>query len=123
MTRLFSAALVGMVQDRTDLPSMMTVHAPHCPRPHPNRGPCNPRLSRNTYKSGVVESASTIRAFPFTLSEICAMGFLSQRTPRSKKWRRLHILPGNPLSRMFLVQYYTRPGSDRKSDQRVSGGQ
>src|ERR1700730_17265953 len=78
---LFCAALVGMVQDRTDFPSRITVHAPHWPRPQPNFGPCSPRLSRKTYKSGVLESALTTRAFPFTLSEICAMAnLLSRRT-------------------------------------------
>src|SRR5713226_6511575 len=77
----FCAALAGRVQDRTDLPSMSTVHAPHWPSPQPNRGPCSPRLSRKTYRSGVLESASTTRALPFTLSEIFAMArFLSRRT-------------------------------------------
>src|SRR5712672_2362519 len=80
--RLFCAALVGMVQDRTDLPSMMTVHAPHCPRPHPNRGPCNSRLSRKTYSRGVLGSALTTRGLPFTLSEIRAMVTSFLRGPK-----------------------------------------
>src|SRR3990172_12216657 len=28
-----------VTQERTAAPSMITVHAPHCPRPQPNRGP------------------------------------------------------------------------------------
>src|SRR5713226_6109667 len=77
---LFCAALVGRVQDRTDFPSMITVHAPHWPRPQPNLGPCSPKSLRKTYKSGVLESAFTTRALPFTLSEIFAMAsFLSRQ--------------------------------------------
>ena len=68
------------MQDRMVAPSTSTVHAPHCPRPQPNRGPCSDRLSRRTYKSGVLGSASTTLDLPFTFSEIRAMvKFLSRR--------------------------------------------
>src|ERR1700681_943730 len=111
--RLFCAALVGMVQDRTDLPSRMTVHAPHWPRPHPNRGPCSPRLLRNTYKSGALKSASTTRTFPFTLSEICAIAVFPFLTdPADKKGTVFRIFPRNCLIQRACCRYYTRPGSD-----------
>src|SRR4029077_10957268 len=70
---LFSAAEAGSMQERIVLPSTSTVHAPHCPRPQPNRGPCSDKLSRRTYKSGVLGSASTTLGLPFTFSEIRAM--------------------------------------------------
>src|ERR1700693_2405299 len=68
------------MQERMVLPSTSTVHAPHCPRPQPNRGPCSDKLSRKTYSSGVFGSASTTLDLPFTCSEIRAMvKFLSRR--------------------------------------------
>src|ERR1700688_2778379 len=67
------------MQERMVLPSTSTVHAPHCPRPQPNRGPCSDRLSRRTYNSGVFGSASTTLDLPFTFTEIRAMvKFLSR---------------------------------------------
>src|ERR1700722_413907 len=77
---LFCAAETGSMQERMVLFSTSTVHAPHCPRPQPNRGPCNDRLLRRTYSSGVLGSASTTLDLPFTFSEIRAMvKFLSRR--------------------------------------------
>src|ERR1700739_1226194 len=67
------APLTGMLQERTALPSMITVQAPHWPNPQPNLGPCSSRSSRKTYKSGVVGSVSTTRDWLFTRSEIRAM--------------------------------------------------
>jgi hypothetical protein len=32
----------GVTHERTAVPSMCTVQAPHCPRPQPKRGPCKP---------------------------------------------------------------------------------
>src|SRR3981189_1747687 len=113
---LFCAALVGRVQDRTDFPSMSTVQAPQWPRRQPNLGPCSPRLSRKAYKSGVLESASTTRALPFTLSLICAMAsFLSRRTC-GEDVARVHKLkiPSSNLSSCPIIYTGTRP--DGKSD-------
>ncbi len=45
----------------------MTVHAPHCPRPHPNFAPLRPRLLRSTYSSGVSGSTSISCVVPLTL--------------------------------------------------------
>ena len=38
----------GVTQERTALPSMCTVQAPHWPSPQPKRGPCRPRSLRRT---------------------------------------------------------------------------
>ena len=40
--------LIGTAQERRAFPSTSTVHEPHCASPHPNFGPCKPRLSRST---------------------------------------------------------------------------
>src|SRR6266403_1282823 len=108
---LFWAALVGRVQDRTDFPSMSTVQAPHWPRPQPNLGPCSPRLSRKTYKSGVLESASTTRALPFILSLICAMASFLSRLTCGENVARVHKLkiPSSNLSYCPIIYTGTRP--------------
>src|SRR5205085_5380326 len=56
------------MQERTAAPLMITVHAPHWPRPHPNLGPCRSRSLRRTYSSGVAGSISSVCDRPFTLS-------------------------------------------------------
>jgi hypothetical protein len=33
----------GVMQEKTAAPLMTTLHAPHCPSPHPKRGPCRSR--------------------------------------------------------------------------------
>src|SRR5215467_911169 len=56
-----------MEHDRVALPSTSTVHAPHCPSPHPNFTACSPSELRRTYKSGCAGShESTLTARPFT---------------------------------------------------------
>src|SRR4029077_4791532 len=56
-----------MLQERAALPSIRTVQAPHCPRPQPNFGPCNPIVFRSTYSNGCAGShESTVTARPFT---------------------------------------------------------
>src|SRR3954447_16873771 len=64
---------VGVTQDRTAVALMMTVQAPHWPRPQPNLGPCRPRSLRRTYSSGVAGSTSTVWERPFTFSVILLM--------------------------------------------------
>jgi hypothetical protein len=77
----FLTALTGKPQERTDLSSRITVHAPHWDRPQPNLGPFSSRSSRKTYSSGVLGSVSTTCDLPFTVSEIRAMASpLSRRT-------------------------------------------
>src|ERR1700677_794670 len=59
-------ALTGRTHDRVDSPFIMTEHAPHWARPHPNFGPVRPSSSRNTYKSGVSPDEAIAWRVPFT---------------------------------------------------------
>src|SRR5688500_9495503 len=61
-----ATADTGRMHERTASPLMRTVHAPHWPRPQPNRGPCRSRSLRRTYKRGVAGSTSTVCVFPLT---------------------------------------------------------
>src|SRR6266478_5531015 len=58
---------IGMIQERTATPSMCTVQAPQSAMPQPNFVPVMPSTSRNTHKSGVSLSTSTVRSTPLTL--------------------------------------------------------
>src|SRR5437763_16615334 len=63
----FAAAAAGTEQERTDLPSIGTVHAPHWASPQPNFGPFSSRSLRRTYRSGVSGATEdTFRVAPFT---------------------------------------------------------
>src|SRR6185312_1575376 len=62
-----STAVTGSTHERTAAPSRWTVQAPHCERPQPNLGPCNPSWSRSTYSSIVSGSACTECCLPFIL--------------------------------------------------------
>src|SRR5438309_11238657 len=54
-------------QERTDLPSISTVQAPHWASPQPNFGPFSSRSLRRTYRSGVSGATdNTRRVAPFT---------------------------------------------------------
>src|SRR5204863_4695875 len=63
----------GVMHDRVAAPLMITVHAPHCPRPQPNRGPCKPRSLRRMYSSGVEASISKVCGLPFTFNVMLLM--------------------------------------------------
>src|SRR4029077_16897017 len=76
----------GTEHERKALPSMSTVQEPHWPSPQPKRGPCNPRLSRSAYKSGICGSSATMAAgLPFTLSA----SFIEAPSPE----RHAHCVP------------------------------
>src|SRR6516165_736259 len=62
-----SAMLTGTEHERTAMPSMCTVQAPHWAMPQPYLVPVNPMRSRSTHKSGVSGSASTVCACPLTV--------------------------------------------------------
>src|SRR5882724_9723216 len=63
----FAAADTVTEQERTDLPSISTVQAPHWARPQPNFGPFSSRSLRRTYRSGVSGATEdTFRVVPFT---------------------------------------------------------
>src|SRR5690349_2242240 len=46
-------------QEHSGLPSISTMHAPHCSVPQPNLVPRRPRWSRSTVSSGTVPSHET----------------------------------------------------------------
>src|SRR5262245_12429745 len=61
----------GYTHERTALPSMCTVQAPHCASPQPKRGPRSPRPSRSAYRSGMSRSSTSRPAvFPLTVRVI-----------------------------------------------------
>src|SRR5450759_1999185 len=63
----------GLMHDRTASPLIRTMHAPHCPRPQPKRGPDRSRSLRRTYSRGVEGSTSTVCALPFTRNVMAAV--------------------------------------------------
>src|SRR5258706_176819 len=70
----FAAADTGTEQERADLPSISTVHAPHWASPQPNFGPFSSRSLRRTYRSGVSGATEdTFRVAPFTRNVKSAM--------------------------------------------------
>ena len=58
---------IGVMQDRVATPSICTVQAPHSAMPQPNFVPVMPSTSRNTQRSGVSPSTSTLCVSPLTL--------------------------------------------------------
>jgi len=58
---------IGVMQERVATPSTCTVQAPHSAIPQPNFVPVMPSTSRNTQRSGVSSSTSTVRSTPLTL--------------------------------------------------------
>jgi hypothetical protein len=55
------------MQERVGAPSICTVHAPHSAMPQPNFVPVMPSTSRNTQRSGVSPSTSTLCVLPLSL--------------------------------------------------------
>src|SRR5207245_4252786 len=64
VTCLPTAALTGVTQERTALPSMCTVQAPHRAIPQPYLVPVRPTCSRIAHNRGVLGSTLTSLAFP-----------------------------------------------------------
>src|SRR5687768_2664334 len=58
---------IGVEHDRTALPRMCTVQAPHWPMPQPNLVPFRLRTFRRTHSRGMSPGTSTVVAFPFTV--------------------------------------------------------
>src|SRR5665811_1834323 len=58
------ASLTGTLQERTAMPSIWTVQAPHCAMPQPYLVPVRPIFSRIAQSSGVSGSTSTSNALP-----------------------------------------------------------
>src|SRR5690242_8597406 len=91
------AAAIGVMHDRTALPSRWTVHAPHWPMPHPNLVPVSPIESRNTQSSGVSAATSTVCDRPLTSTVNDGMGprsgaCLSQSVPAGPGERYVYSL-------------------------------
>src|SRR5215472_5501788 len=64
-----ASVAIGVMHDRCARPSISTVHAPHCPSPHPYFVPVRSSCSRSTHSSIASGSARTSYPFPFTRSE------------------------------------------------------
>ncbi|MCY1183631.1 hypothetical protein D9M73_242700 [compost metagenome] len=71
-----AAPAKGMTQERAATPSMITVHAPHSPRPQPYLGPFRHRSLRRISSSGVSGMALTSTGWPLTCREmvVCIIG-------------------------------------------------
>jgi hypothetical protein len=54
------ASATGSTQERSALPSTITVHAPHSAMPQPNLVPVMPKRSRSTHRRGSYGSAATV---------------------------------------------------------------
>src|SRR6202048_4409164 len=65
---------IGVMQERMATPSTWTVQAPQSAMPQPNFVPVMPSTSRNTHRSGVLPSTSTLCVLPLTLI-VKAMAF------------------------------------------------
>src|SRR3569832_2227841 len=63
-------ALTGNTQDRTGLPTIWTVQAPHCAMQQPNFVPVMPIMSRNTHSSGISGGAMTDTCSPLIVSVV-----------------------------------------------------
>src|ERR1700752_449915 len=57
-------------QERTGLPSMCTVQAPHCAMPQPYFVPVIPSISRSTHNNGMSSGASKVLLSPLILSVV-----------------------------------------------------
>src|SRR2546426_6090434 len=83
VTCLPTAALTGVTQERTALPSMCTVQAPHRAIPQPYLVPVRPTCSRIAHNRGVLGSTLTSLAFPLIVRR--AIGSPSPRV-RCRKY-------------------------------------
>src|SRR6266581_3028269 len=115
-------------QERTDLPSSSTVHAPHWASPQPNFGPFSSRSLRRTYRSGVSGATEdTRRVAPFTRNVKSAMIFSGQgfyacsarrrrALPRSNAWGR----GDSPrLQRIRALAHEREREADDRPEQRI----
>src|SRR5258706_14210235 len=75
VTRLPAAAEIGVMHERTALPSSWIVQAPQIAGPQPNLVPVMPSTSRRTQSNGVSSSTSTVRGLPLTVIvwDICLL--------------------------------------------------
>src|SRR4051812_43718441 len=104
------------MQERVATPLIITVHAPHCPNPQPNRGPLRSRSLRRTYRSGVAGSRSSVWLPPFTFNVILLMVLLARPSRRvlilsngaeTCRYRRASN-PGESAEKLRLTAPYGR---------------
>ena len=81
VTERFPTLPTGSRQERTGLPSMWTVQAPHCAMPQPNFVPVIPSMSRNTQRSGISSGASNCRSSPLIFSVAMPWPPIEKRSP------------------------------------------
>src|ERR1700681_4063517 len=72
-------ALTGSMHERTGLPSICTVQAPHCAIPQPNFVPVMPSRSRRTQSSGISAGASNAFCSPLIV-RVVAIGYLQNHS-------------------------------------------
>ena len=106
MTFLAPTALTGMTQERILCPSKCTVHAPHSAMPQPNFVPVMPNTSRNTQRSGVSPSTSTLYVLPLTRSVnvmVASLFTRSSNSDRRRTGRSPWARPGRWLPTLFAI--------------------
>src|SRR5262249_13639279 len=89
-----SAALTGITQERTALPSTCTVHAPHCAMPQPYLVPVRPTCSRIAHSRGVLALTSTSMDLPLIVKRTIAFP-----PPDSHAGHLRHLAPQGQQSR------------------------
>src|SRR2546426_1149052 len=124
----FAAADTGTEQERTDLPAISTVQAPHWPRPQPNFGPFSSRSLRRTYRSGVSGATDdTRRVAPFTRNVKSAMISSGQGLYACSARRRRALLRSNArgrgdsprLQRIRALAHEREREADDRPEQRI----
>jgi hypothetical protein len=92
---------MGHMHERIGAPLTWTVHAPHCPSPHPNLAPFRSSLSRNTQRRGISGDASTVVDLPFTLKVtliVPASAPMTPAIPRQLPFEAYRNLPASSNS-------------------------
>src|SRR5580700_1993070 len=95
---------IEVMQERVGAPSTCTVHAPHSAMPQPNFVPVMPSTSRNTQRSGVSPSISTLCVLRLTLiaKDMASSEALSQGRDRVAPLRRV-FAPFDGLAAMTYI--------------------
>src|SRR5579871_4425270 len=91
-------------QEWAGIPSIRTVHAPHCPSPQPYLAPVRSRSSRRTLSRVRSESALRRRLVPLTWSSV-TLGMPSLSHLDGLKTERIFFPPPAYLSNMQTSRY------------------
>ena len=95
-------------QERTALPSIWTVQAPHRPEPQPNLVPVSFRCSRTTHSSGVSGSASTVTALLLIVNATAGMRCLLVVHPNANCLVWIVIAPRPAAALRSVRRHYGR---------------